>query len=305
MDLLKGIIPVLPATFNEDGTEVDYDSLGRVVDTVIEEGVHGIALFGIGTEFYKLSDRERERMLTVVVEKNRGRVPVVSSVTRNSTELAVEEAKYAEAAGADAIMVFPPHFITPSKEGLIKHILSVADSVNLPLIIQYTPQYSGFTIPAETFLDIMEKSGREIYVKAEAIPPGPMVTALIEGSKGKLGVFTGNGGIQAYDAMERGAIGFMPGCAMAKLYVQFYNEYVDGSKEKAFEICSSYTPLVLSIVQSAEIFLKFEKMILAQRGIIKSDYCRLPNYIPDTYSLNEFQKHYDTLKRKYDCGRTY
>lgn len=297
---LKGVIPIIPATFTNNGAEIDYEDLGRVIDVVINEGVNGIALFGVGTEFYKLSDDERKKMLEVSIERCSKRVPLIASISRHSTELAVIDAKRAQAAGADAIMVFPPYFMSPSGSAIINHICSIASNIDIPIIIQYTPQVTGVTISLETFLEVGRKRNSTIYIKAESVPPGPLISTLIGESDGKMGVFIGNAGLQIFDSLERGACGFMPGCATASVYVKIYNEYVSGSKEKAFELFNKFVPFVNFTGQAAEMFVKLEKMILVQRGIIKSDYCRQPSYTPDLHCKKMLFKYYDYLKEHFD-----
>jgi len=281
--------------------DVDYEDLGRIIDVVIDEGVHGIALFGVGTEFYKLSDNEKEQMLEVTIKRCFKRIPVVVSITRHSTELAVKDAKRAQTAGADALMIFPPYFMSPSNKAIINHIHGIANSVDLPIIIQYAPQVTGVTIPVETFLEVGKKSGNQLYIKAESVPSGPMISTLIEESDEKMGIFIGNAGAQLFDALERGACGFMPGCATARVYVKMYNEYTYGSKEKAFELYNKFIPFVNMTGQAAEMFVKLEKMILAQRGIIKSDYCRQPSFNPDMHCKQLLEKYYNYLKEQFDC----
>lgn len=305
MTSLKGVIPIIPAPFTPDGEEVDYEDLDKVIDVVINEGVHGIALFGVATEFYKLSDDECKRFLEVAIEKCSKRVPVIASITRHSTELAVKDAMHAQEKGADAIMILPPYFMSPSSKAVINHIFSIANSVELPIIIQYAPQVTGAFIPVETFLEVSRQRKSPLYIKAESVPTGPLISTLIEEANDKIEVFIGNGGAQIFDALERGACGFMPGCAITKVYLSIFNEYMNGEKNKAFDLYNKFIPFINLTGQNAEMFIKLEKMLLVQRGIIKSDYCRQPSNAIDLQYKQLLEKYYGYLKKYFDCGASF
>lgn len=281
MNKLHGVIPILATPFTSDGSEIDYEDLRRMIDFVIGEGVHGVAFPGVASEYYKLSDQERERMIEVMIEQTAGRVPVIVNIIRQSSELAVKDAKWAEAAGADAIMLIPPYFMSPSSADVKHHIQVVAEQTDLPIIIQYAPEVTGAGIPIDTFLEFSRKRQGPVYIKAESIPPGNLIGALIEQTEGKMGVFIGNSGRQMIDTLHRGAQGIMPGCSMVKVYLDIYNEFVSGSREKAIAMFEKLLPIINLCSQSASTLITYEKIILQRLGIIKSAYCRTPAYAPD------------------------
>ena len=276
MKKLKGVISVIITPFTEDGSNIDFDDLRRLVDALVEEGVDGLALPGVASEFYKISDAERSRMIEVVADQANGRVPVVVNITRNSTELAIKDAREAKAAGADAVMVVPPWFVPPSGAAVVEHVEAIAQSVDLPIVIQYAPNVTGAPITTDTFLDLADRLARDVYIKAESVPPGPLVSTIVERTSGRMGVFIGNGGAQMFDALERGAAGVMPGSAIVRPFVEIYRSYTDGDKEKAFRLFNHLLPILNVTTQSAEMYVACEKKMLKARGIFKSDRCRRP-----------------------------
>src|SRR5699024_529563 len=180
MTSLKGVIPILSAPFTADGSYIDIEGLKRIIRTAIDEGVHGLGLFGIGTEFYKLGSQEKEEMLEATVKECAGKIPVIVSVTSHATNLAVQEAIKVQEAGADVINIFPPHFMSPSPEDVIHHFKSIANNVDLPIIIQYAPEVTGEGISVDAFLEIQKGREQPVYVKAESVPSGPLITKLRE-----------------------------------------------------------------------------------------------------------------------------
>ncbi|MFC4597684.1 dihydrodipicolinate synthase family protein [Cohnella hongkongensis] len=291
---IRGVIPILAAPFTSDGADIDYDDLRRLVDFVIGEGVHGVALLGVASEFYKISDEERRRMIEVTIEQAAGRVPVIVNITQHASELAVKDARHAEEAGADAIMLIPPYFMSPSNAAVSAHIQAVARQTELPMIIQYAPDVTGAGIPAETFLEFSRSRKGQVYIKAESVPPGALISTLLEQTEGRLGAFIGNSARQMIDALQRGAYGLMPGCSMVRVYVEIYNEFVHGSREKAADMFDRLLPVINMFSQTAETLIRYEKMILHRRGVLKTDYCRTPAYTPDqAYAewLDVYSKH--------------
>jgi 2-keto-3-deoxy-L-arabinonate dehydratase len=97
--LFAGIIPILPTPFDAEGA-IDEAAFSTIVDFAIERAKSDVlAMFGFGSEFYKLTDSERSRLVHLTITSARGRRPVIISVTHQATRVAVEQAREAEAAG--------------------------------------------------------------------------------------------------------------------------------------------------------------------------------------------------------------
>ena len=110
-----------------------------VIDAAIEDGVQGLAMFGLASEYAKLSDAERVHLTKLLVERVAGRVPVIISITSHAIEVARKEAVAAVRAGANALMILPPFFLSPSADAVHKHIATIAAENDVPVIVQYAP----------------------------------------------------------------------------------------------------------------------------------------------------------------------
>lgn len=300
---IKGICPIIAAPFLENG-EVDYNSLRNLVTTLVRGGCHAVTLFGIAGEYYKLTDEERERMVEVTVEaahKEGG--TVIISVTDHATEVAVKRAAYFERAGADCLMLLPPFFLKPGAGYLYEHMKAVAQAVKIPVMAQYAPEQTGVAIAPETFCRLKEECPNVIYYKIECKPAGPYVTKLMELTDHQMKIFVGNAGFQMIECMDRGAIGCMPGCSMYDVYLDIYNKYVNGEREKAKEIHNKLLPMLNHIRQNVEQIISFEKRILKRRGIIQTDVCRKPSYDTDPYFDKLFDEFYEMLAEEYHWGK--
>lgn len=208
---LGGVIPTVYSTFTEDG-EIDYESLRRQVRTLLDDGCHGLALFGLASEYYKLTDGEREAMRDVVVDLcEEAGIPSVVSVTHHATEVAIERARAAERAGADYLMLLPPFFLGPSEDQVYDHAKRVTNAVSTPIVFQYAPDHTGVTMSAERLAELYEETETITHFKIENEPPRPYVTELLDETDGECSILIGRSGYQMIEAYDRGAVGVLPG----------------------------------------------------------------------------------------------
>lgn len=303
MDMLKGIFPIVAATFDDYG-KVDYESLKNLIGTLLDGGCSGATLFGIASEYYKLNDEEKKKMAAVMTEtcrEHNGKS--VLSVTEHSTECAVEQAKYYESLGADCLMLLPPFFLKPGANAVAEHIKTVADAVKIPVMPQYAPEQTGVSITPEVFNRLCEECKNILYYKIECKPSGPYISEMVKSSE-KVGIFIGNAGFQLIEGLERGAVGAMPGASMFDIYVDIYNNYAAGRRSEAVRIHSMLLPMLNHIRQNVEQIILYEKKILKMRGIIKSDYCRKPSYKSDECQDKIFMEFFDLLAESYGWKRS-
>lgn len=296
---IKGICPIIATPFCDNG-EVNYEDLDKLVRHLIKGGCHAVTLFGIAGEYYKLSDDERKKMVEVTVNaaKEEGGKTIIS-VTDHATEVAVKTAKFFEEAGADCLMLLPPFFLKPGAGYLYDHMKAIGKAVSIPIMAQYAPEQTGVAIAPDVFVRLQKECPNIIYYKIECKPAGPYVTNLMKLTDGQMRIFVGNAGFQIIECMDRGAIGAMPGCSMYDVYLDIYNNYVNGNREKAIEIHNDLLPMLNHIRQNVEQIISFEKRILKKRGIISSDYCRKPSYNTDEYFDKLFEEFYAKMSERY------
>lgn len=299
MGILKGIIPVLPTPFTNDGTGVDFDTFERITEMAIQDGAHALCLFAGGAEFYKLAPEEKEELYNRAVQVNDGRVPLVPTVSSHATVLAVKEAQNYEERGAAALNIMPPSFAGPSQAMIAEHLKEVAQAVKIPLIIQYAPALTGMSIAADTFAKISQGGTRELYIKLEASPTGPAITGLRNATEDKYQIIVGNGGECMYEALVRGACAVMPGAALIRPYRMIFDAFESGDNEKAFDLFNRYLPHVHLMLRDIESFVAMEKMILQKRGIMKNHICRKPANYPDEMTIALLEQHLELVRKEF------
>lgn len=136
---IKGVVIPILTPLKSDET-VDVDSLRRLVDYLIDNGVHGIWASGTTGEFGNLSDDERVRSIDVVVEQVAGRVPVIGNISGASTELSVTLAHAVRESGLDGIAATPPYYYPSGQDELLDHYRYIQDRVGMPLWVYNIPQ---------------------------------------------------------------------------------------------------------------------------------------------------------------------
>ncbi|GMG84331.1 4-hydroxy-tetrahydrodipicolinate synthase [Paralimibaculum aggregatum] len=146
--MLKGSLTALVTPFTAEG--IDEKALRALVDWQIDEGSHGLVPVGTTGESPTLSFEEHERVIDIVVEQTRGRVPVVAGTGSNNTTEAIRFTAHAQAAGADAALVVTPYYNKPTQEGLYRHFHALHDAVEIPIVIYNIPGRSVVDMSPET-----------------------------------------------------------------------------------------------------------------------------------------------------------
>ncbi len=152
--MFKGSFTAL-ITPMRDG-EVDERAFQSFVDWQIKQGTHGLVPCGTTGESPTLSHPEHMRLAELCIEVAKGRVPVIAGTGSNSTAEAIELAKHAEKAGADAQLVVTPYYNKPTQEGLYRHYKAIHDSCGLPIIIYNIPGRSVIDMSVETMARLAE-----------------------------------------------------------------------------------------------------------------------------------------------------
>ena len=162
---LRGVIIPLVTPFHED-LRVDWDGLRRLVDFYIEEmPCDGVVPCGTTGESPTLSHDEHEKVVRMVVEQTAGRVPVIAGAGSNSTREAIDLARSAKEAGADATLQVCPYYNKPSQEGIFGHFQAIATAVDLPIILYNIPGRTGRNIEPSTIIRLWEEVANVVGLK--------------------------------------------------------------------------------------------------------------------------------------------
>ena len=139
---IKGIIPPIVTPMNEDES-VNEKELRNQVNRQIKGGIHGLFPFGTNGEGYILNEKEKEEVLSIVIDETKGRVPVYAGTGCISTKDTIRQSQMAESLGADVLSIITPSFAAASQNELYDHYKAVAEAVDMPIVLYNIPARTG------------------------------------------------------------------------------------------------------------------------------------------------------------------
>ena len=270
-----GVFSVLPTPFTASG-DIDSDSLTRVVDLFISDGVNGFTALGVTSEVARLTDAERDRVLDTVLAHVNGRVPVVAGTTAEGLRTCIELTRRARQAGAAAVMISPPRMPKINSDGVARHFAEVASAVETPIIVQDYPPISGYAMEPALLARIARDVPAARTIKLED-PPTPFKTArILEQTKGlEVAIFGGLGGVFLLEELMAGAAGAMTGFAFPQILVQIVTLFRAGKLDDAADLFYRKVPLMRFEFQEG-IGMAIRKEVLKRRGAVTSAEIRSP-----------------------------
>jgi len=157
MNTITGSIVAIVTPMHEDGS-LDLPCLRKLVDFHVQEGTDAIVVVGTTGESPTVDVEEHQELIRVVVDQAAGRIPVVAGTGANSTLEAIEMTEFAKKVGADAALSVVPYYNKPTQEGLYRHFKSIAEAVDIPVIL--------YNVPGRTVADL----GNETTLRLAQIP---------------------------------------------------------------------------------------------------------------------------------------
>ena len=150
----KGSFTALVTPFKNG--QVDEHAFRAFVDWQIAEGTHGLVPVGTTGESPTLSHAEHKHVVEMCIKEAKGRVPVIAGAGSNNTIEAIDFARHAEKAGADAVLVVTPYYNKPNQEGLYQHFKAINDAIGIPIMIYNIPPRSVIDMSVETMARLFE-----------------------------------------------------------------------------------------------------------------------------------------------------
>lgn len=152
--MLKGSMVALVTPFR--GGKFDEKSYCDLIEWHIKEGTRGIIPCGTTGESATLDYDEHQRVIEVAIEAAQGRIPVVAGTGANATEETLAMTKKAQKAGANAALLVSPYYNKPSQEGIYRHYKTIAESVDLPIVLYNVPGRTASNVAPETVARLAE-----------------------------------------------------------------------------------------------------------------------------------------------------
>ncbi len=133
------------------GDEIDFDKMAELIEMQYKGGISAIVVCGTTGENATQPISEHEQLVDFCVKKTAGRMKIIAGVGSNDTMTSVRLAESAKASGADGILMVTPYYNKTSQRGLVQHFSTVADRVDIPMILYNVPSRTGIGLTAETY----------------------------------------------------------------------------------------------------------------------------------------------------------
>lgn len=282
VDRLFGIFPPTITPLNE-ARRFNAAAGQKLYEYMLSCGVHGLFVLGTSGEAPYLRLDDKELIIKTAVKTSGGKVPVLAGVLEAGTDLTVEQARIAEQAGADGIVVITPFYYPNDQRGILEHFRAVKAAVKVPLLAYDIPQTTNLKISLDTMLKLVDEG---IIIGAKDSSPDVNNTRrLLAKTKGKLKVFTGSE-ILADSVIKMGGVGVVPGLANVapREFVVLYDLLKAGKIDEA-------TAQQEKILKIFEVFLRADGQITFGYTInAMKTAMQLRGIIPETYVCRPFEQ---------------
>lgn len=270
--IFTGAATALVTPFQKDGS-IAWDELERLVEFQVQGGIDAIVACGTTGEAATMTTEEHTQVIKFIIEKVKGRVPVIAGTGSNDTAFCVELSQEAKNLGADGLLLVTPYYNKTSQKGLIESFNYVADSVKMPCILYNVPSRTGCNIQPATYQELSKNPYIVAVKEANGDISATARTAALCGDN--LTIYSGEdnqtlptmalGGKGVISVFSNALPGTMHNLAAAML---------QGDLETARKIDFEYLDLMDGFFLDVNPIPIKEAMF--QMGLIQSNFCRMP-----------------------------
>lgn len=287
-----GVALITP--FKEDGS-VDYNSLLRLVEYQVQNGIDFLCVLGTTAETPTLTTEEKRKIKSLVIERVNGRVPILLGVGSNCTQTVIDTIKNDDMTGVDALLIAVPYYNKPSQEGIYQHYKAIAQSTKLPIVLYNVPGRTGVNMTAATTLRLAHDFDNIVAIK-EASGDISQMDEIIKKKPENFDVISGDDGI-TFPLITLGAVGVISviGNAFPREFSRMTRLALAGDYSSALTIHHQFTELFkLLFVDGNPAGVK---AMLSMMGMIENK-LRLPLVPTRITTYEEMRKVLEGLKVK-------
>lgn len=239
---LRGMGVALITPFKSDKS-VDFDSLARLIEYQIKNGIDYLVVLGTTAETATLTTEERKAVRTAVAQRVAGRVPLVIGIGGNNTMAVINELQTTDLSAFSAVLSVVPYYNKPSQEGIYQHYAAIAQASPLPVILYNVPGRTGVNMAADTTLRLAREFPNIVGVK-EASGNFSQIDDIIKRKPEDFAVISGDDGI-TFPLITLGAVGVISviGNAFPKEFSRMVRLALEGDYPRALSIHHRFTEL--------------------------------------------------------------
>jgi 4-hydroxy-tetrahydrodipicolinate synthase len=245
----KGVMPAIVTPFKKEDESIDERNLRNLVNHLIDEGVTGLVPCGTTGEFVNMTLEERLKVIEIVVDETKGRVPVIAGTGETGTKMVIESTNAADDLGADAAIIVTPYYLKPGAKGLYDHYYTIAENTDIPLVLYNIPPCTGVNLPWTVVEDLADIEN--IVAIKDSSGDYKYFSALLEKVSDKISVLIGwDENVLA--ALAGGAAGMILASAnvIPKIWLELYDHVQNNRLNEAQELQKSIQKFTRMIVSS-------------------------------------------------------
>ncbi len=252
--------------------KIDYPALKKLIEFQIESGIDALLINGTTGESATLAECEKRELISFAVREVGGRVPLIAGTGSNSTAKALHLSEFASDVGVDGILVVTPYYNKASAEGLITHYETIADRVDIPLIIYNVPSRTGLNIPLFVYNKLANH--KNIVAVKEASPSVSDLAKLSAKCGDRLDIYSGNDDL-LLPTLSLGGKGLISVISniLSRETVEICKLYFTGKTKEATALQLKLLPLINAIFSDVNPIPI--KALLSKECFCKEEY-RLP-----------------------------
>ena len=271
-EIFRGVATALITPFK--GGEIDYDTLGALIDRQIDAGIDALVIGGTTAEAATLSDTERYELFQRSKEYIRGRCKLIYGTGTNDTRVAIRHTEFASCLGCDGVLVVTPYYNRGTADGVVRHYEAIAEASDVPILLYNVPSRTGVNLSIET-LTKLAKNEKIAGIKEASDSLDRLVA--ISGIEG-LSLYAGNDS-QIYSVLSLGGLGVIS--VVSNLYpeetIDICKHYFANNRLNSLNSQQDLLPVINAL------FLETNpapiKYAMSKKGLCAPD-MRLPMWLP-------------------------
>lgn len=257
----------------DDSDKIDFKSVEKLVNHLIQTGTSTIIVSGTTGESPTLDSQEKKDLLKSVLEITGNRAKVIMGTGSNNTRHSVEASKEVEKLGAHGLLVVAPYYNKPSQAGLLAHFGEVANNTSLPIFVYNIPGRTGINITSETMLKMVEKH-KNIYALKDSTGSVEQTGEIAGAARQDFRVYSGDDYL-TLPFLSVGAAGVVSVAShvVGAPIKEMCDAYFSGKHDKARELHYKYLPIFKALFAAPN--PTCVKYALSKMGLCKEN-LRLP-----------------------------
>ena len=278
----------------KDG-EIDYESFARLIEYQIEAKIDALVIGGTTGEAATLSDKERYELFSFAKENIKGRTKLIFGTGTNDTRVALKHTKFAEDLGCDGALLVTPYYNKGTEDGIEKHYLNIAESVDMPIIVYNVPSRTGVNLGIN-LLDRLANHVNIVGIKEASDSTDRLVT--LATLRDKLELYAGNDS-QIYPTLALGGSGVISVVAniLPKTTKALCDSYFEERYSEALGLQLELLPFIKTLfLETNPSPIKYAM----ERANLCTGEVRLPLSEPRESTKNEIDKAFNNLLGKID-----